>query len=102
MLEDQNDTIKHLKTNLENKIRESQESASRSMVKTDELAHKLADAKEDVLNLSRELDGQRNSLAAQLEDEYRRERSDLRREIGDLERKLQDRNGILVSFDLTG
>ena len=93
MLEDQNDTIKHLKTNLENKIRESAGHYAALEAKNDDLAHRLADAKHDVQSMERELEGQQSATGARMEQDFGHERAGLRLEIGDLERKLRERNG---------
>lgn len=96
MLEDQNDTIRQLKINLENKVRESQEFASRSESKVYEYERKLGDSREEMHNLRQELDNRRNAFESRLEHQFSSERSLLRREICELEQKLKDRNGILL------
>lgn len=99
MLEDQNDTIKRLKTNLENKIRESQGSVSTLESRLADLEDKLAEARENIRVLSGALDTQRETLSSEFELTYREERGKLLRQVADLEGKLQDRNDSILQIE---
>jgi len=99
MLDDQNDTIKHLKQNLDNKIRDQQSYSSSIQSKIEDLQDKLVEYKEKIELLYDELDSQRQSLGEEIRQEHRAEREEFKEQIGQLEQKLRDRNEAILKIE---
>ncbi|TPX55593.1 hypothetical protein PhCBS80983_g05210 [Powellomyces hirtus] len=94
MLEDQNETIRHLKQNLDNKCREHQSLVSACEKRKGELEDRIETERAARDELQQEISSQRHLLdhLQSLAKGYKAERNSLRRDVSELAKKLQDRN----------
>ncbi|TPX36354.1 hypothetical protein SmJEL517_g01579 [Synchytrium microbalum] len=101
MLDDQNDTIRTLKQNLENKTREHHLLAGDVEKREERLEEQLAIEHQANRDMRRELDAQ-EKLVEQLQslaDEYRSERDALRKEYVEVTRRLKERNDSIQKIE---
>lgn len=99
MLDDQNETIKTLKQNLENKIRQQEQSTGSFQDKIEDLNERLYAAKDKIRKLEDELDSQREAIEREIKADYRAERDELKSQVQDLERKLLERNDNILKIE---
>ncbi|KND01461.1 uncharacterized protein SPPG_03263 [Spizellomyces punctatus DAOM BR117] len=94
MLEDQNETIKNLKQNLENKCREHQALLTDIEKREDSLEDRLELEKQTNKDLQQELESQTQEIyhLQSIIDEYREERNTLRKDLAEASKKLKERN----------
>ncbi|KAJ3090612.1 leucine rich repeat [Quaeritorhiza haematococci] len=94
MLDDQNETIRTLKQNLENKNREYQSVQADTAKREEFLEEQLSLQKNASEDLHNELEAQEKAIThlQTVVADYREERDRLRKEVSDLSRKLKDRN----------
>ncbi|TPX67722.1 hypothetical protein SpCBS45565_g03620 [Spizellomyces sp. 'palustris'] len=94
MLEDQNETIKNLKQNLENKCREHQALLADIEKREDTLEDRLELEKQTNKDLQQELESQAQEIyhLQSIIDEYREERNTLRKDLAEASKKLKERN----------
>ncbi|KAJ3043450.1 hypothetical protein HDV00_005148 [Rhizophlyctis rosea] len=94
MLEDQNETIRKLKQNLDNKNREYQNLIGERTKREEALEDQIDMERGALKEMQHELVSQKKVIEdlQALVDEYKDERDTLRREIVDISKKLKDRN----------
>ncbi|TPX51481.1 hypothetical protein SeMB42_g00790 [Synchytrium endobioticum] len=101
MLDDQNETIRTLKHNLENKSREHQLLAGDVSKREGKLEEQLSIEHQANRDMRRELDAQ-EKLVEQLQslaEEYRQERDTLRKEYVEVSRRLKERNDSIQKIE---
>ncbi|KAJ3218673.1 hypothetical protein HK099_004961 [Clydaea vesicula] len=101
MLEDQNETIRNLKKNLENKTNDQHSIASKLKNDIDELKEQLLAEQDlnDELQYQLEKKGNLIDNMKPLVDEYKLEKDKLKRDLIELQKKLKDRNEAILRIE---